>query len=96
MYCTEINRDNEVIVCPSLEPSLTPGAPGVILIEWLLQFVLEMHGVVLKSVFWLHVLNNNENAINAFERDFLKIARKTTLSKSQKLVSVKHKKVVYP
>ena len=34
-----------------------------------------LHGVVLKSVFWLHVLNKNENVINAFARDLLKMAK---------------------
>ena len=67
-----------------LEQSIVLGALDVIVIEWwwLLHFVLHMHSIVcsivLKSVSWLHILNK-KNIINAFERNFLKIAKIATI-----------------
>ena len=76
-------RNNKVNT--SLEQSVVLGALDVIVIEWwwLLSFVLNMHSVVhsivLKSVSWLHVLNR-KNIINAFECNFLKIAKIATIA----------------
>ena len=71
-------------VSTSLEQSVVLGALDVIVIEWwwLLHFVLHMHSIVrnivLKSISWLHILNR-KNIINAFECNFLKIAKIATI-----------------